>query len=680
MLRDDPPHELYLANYSQSNDSARDVLENLFATITVQQLPAAARHRIEDEPMALKVLGVMGKHAPPDLIKSILDDEHRDRWLRRQARQMLHKAGVLLPRHYFWAEDGLSHELVDPFYATDTYYPTAVTAIDEVTIAQMRELGPHAPMQELFAFFDAAYHERHNSDEQVARTIIEVLQELAPYRALEEVVALLDHSNPLARRGAARILTAFAERAPINKLVAMLHNPEEERIVRLTIIQTLSELHAYTPGEALTTLLHDSDVLRDYIFYQEVCCALKPWGKNIPLEPLLALMHGTDGEFDWRHAISALGLLQERAPLDLRLTLLQREDKGESDCALPAVCSLGKDIPLDIVLPRLPGIWCGSDIVRALTEMGEDLPLARLLRMVDDQDEDACAWVIDALGDFAEAAPVQFVALAKGDVRPFSRVALMKALAKLGQDAPVELALAAFADPHPDVCRQARIALLQLHVDPTLIPLEPLLAALQEQSIVQEPGDYRYESNRHESELAWLATCGTPVPVASLLAFLGDLDPAICEHAASALYHTHPEACGEVAQQAEAILRGAPAAGVFASRMQSRIARRVSLIEHANPEVLALLSDLLDWPYWQVRVEAATTLANIHRNMPDRAIRRLLELRLDPASQAVREAADHALVEILSRENGMEDASFYASSMPFSYLQCARRQSVNPHG
>lgn len=54
-------------------------------------------------------------------------------------------------------------------------------------------------------------------------------------------------------------------------------------------------------------------------------------------------------------------------------------------------------------------------------------------------------------------------------------------------------------------------------------------------------------------------------------------------------------------------------------------------------------------------MKAAQALGAVQRNIPDRAIRRLLELRQDPDSRAVREAADNALREILSRENGMEE-------------------------
>jgi HEAT repeat protein len=74
-------------------------------------------------------------------------------------------------------------------------------------------------------------------------------------------------------------------------------------------------------------------------------------------------------------------------------------------------------------------------------------------------------------------------------------------------------------------------------------------------------------------------------------------------------------------------------------------------------EVLAKVTELLDWPYWQVRMQAVETLGELRRNIPDAAIRRLLALRRDPnpLMKSVREAADDALAEILSLEDGIED-------------------------
>lgn len=68
-----------------------------------------------------------------------------------------------------------------------------------------------------------------------------------------------------------------------------------------------------------------------------------------------------------------------------------------------------------------------------------------------------------------------------------------------------------------------------------------------------------------------------------------------------------------------------------------------------------MVVDLLDWPFEKTRLEAVRALGAIHRNIPDRAIRRLLTMRHAARSSELRSAADLALAEILSYENGMEE-------------------------
>ena len=77
--------------------------------------------------------------------------------------------------------------------------------------------------------------------------------------------------------------------------------------------------------------------------------------------------------------------------------------------------------------------------------------------------------------------------------------------------------------------------------------------------------------------------------------------------------------------------------------------------KQSSPPLLERLTEMLDWHYWQVRLRAVWALGEIRRNIPDRAIRRLLELRHDPESAAVCWEADEALAKILSLETGIED-------------------------
>ncbi len=94
---------------------------------------------------------------------------------------------------------------------------------------------------------------------------------------------------------------------------------------------------------------------------------------------------------------------------------------------------------------------------------------------------------------------------------------------------------------------------------------------------------------------------------------------------------------------------------VLDSLTKSLVAEIIGCIGYGSPLLLEKLTRLLDWPYWEVRRDAAWALGNIHRNIPDTAIQRLLELRYDSTSQAVCKAADDALMEILSLETGIED-------------------------
>ena len=315
-----------------------------------------------------------------------------------------------------------------------------------------------------------------------------------------------------------------------------------------------------------------------------------------------------------------------------------------------------------------------TTILETFLKQGECTPLDYIWHVFNNANEQVGQLIAGSLHELARAAPAKFVALAKDQQNAPVRRALMQALAHLGKDAPAEFALQALDDDDIEIQIYAAIVLLTIDVDPASIPIQPLLQALQEKrekhliywfirGSLAKLGVETTEIFGEQAELstwacialALLTKCGERVPVEPLLAAVGDSNIFIGEAAAKALYQTHPEAFGEVAQQAEAILRGEASAGVFASRVQSRMADTVKHIERATPEVLTLLTKQLDWPYWEVRMKAAQALGAVHRNIPDRAVQRLLELRRDPTSGAIREAAEEALTQILAYEGGIED-------------------------
>jgi HEAT repeat protein len=180
-------------------------------------------------------------------------------------------------------------------------------------------------------------------------------------------------------------------------------------------------------------------------------------------------------------------------------------------------------------------------------------------------------------------------------------------------------------------------------------PIEPLLPFLYTNTEEASYNDERIVV------LEALRQFGSRVPLPALWPLLGSNHREICRLAFQHLQETHPAVLKELVPVLKAIVRGEPVQGAFTARMHYRIAETVAVMGRATPAVLEMVIDLLDHPFWEVRVRAAKTLGTLRRNIPDSAIRRLLELRKDPESPDVRAAADQALAEILSLEQGMED-------------------------
>jgi HEAT repeat protein len=152
-----------------------------------------------------------------------------------------------------------------------------------------------------------------------------------------------------------------------------------------------------------------------------------------------------------------------------------------------------------------------------------------------------------------------------------------------------------------------------------------------------------------------LGQLGARAPIDLLTATLGDSQQLVREAAAEALQCCNPEALYGVEAEATAILQGRGPGMVLGSLVQNFVAEAIIDMEYTTPAILETLTQLLNWPYWQVRLKAIQAFGKIRRNIPDSALRRLLELRHDPQSQAVRRVANNVLAEVLSLETGIED-------------------------
>lgn len=598
-----------------ASETCIEVLRDLYELITPEFICVEALHRRDDEITAIQVLENMQAEAPIGLLLSILQDENKDEVVRVYALYILHNLGASVPLEYYvLALDWTSHD------------------VDYNMVEAMTRLGAQAPLSELVQLLG------YNNN-WVRTSAKRSLRNVAEYVPVELLLPALESENRATREEAASVFAVFGTRAPVDKLLAMVRDEHEYLPAREAALTTLISLGYPTPINLLLSLLEiDYYNLRIAVF-----STFAAMGKEAPLEVLLELLHDKRFKAD---TINVLGFMAENAPVDLLFALFDNKDTPYI-CrrrAIFALARLGKNAPLEKMHARFYKAdgEMRRELIEAFGAMKEHAPIDILLQALDSNKSDICDAAHIALLQLSEEVPAKLVAEARHDMRPVVRKMVLQTLVKLGKDAPVEIALAALEER--EMLPDAFFALAQLRFD--ISSQMPLKAFLQ-----------KIDKNNEELTLfSWtgmtlLAYYGSQVPVELLLSQFGKNTVA-----ASTLYQTHPEVFREVvAPQAEAILRGEAPAGVFAARVQSRIAEVIGQIGRVTPAVLDMVVALLDYPDRETRLKAIRSLGAIHRNIPDRAMRRLMELRHDQTASEVRQAADAALAEILSYELGMED-------------------------
>ena len=303
---------------------------------------------------------------------------------------------------------------------------------------------------------------------------------------------------------------------------------------------------------------------------------------------------------------------------------------------------MGNEAPLERLRESLyDSDWCLRDAaVRALGMLeeslspGEPVVSALIDRLVSDANETVRLTALRAL---RKRAPLEVFVSALRDRDGEVRAAAAKILGELGEQAPVESLIEALHDSNWQVRDAAAKALGSLG---KRIAVGPLQEALRD--------------SHWAVRAAAAHSLGGQGILEPLLPVLGDSEKTVREMTLNRL-RSHPEILSLVAPEAQVILLGQGMGTVLGSLTQSFIAEALGNMTHPSPVLLEKLTQLLDWPYWEVRMKAIQALKKMPRNIPDAAIRRLLELRHDPESQAVRNAADDALAEILSLETGIED-------------------------
>lgn len=354
---------------------------------------------------------------------------------------------------------------------------------------------------------------------------------------------------------------------------------------------------------------------------------LSSLGEQVPIEPVLTypMQIVSRGYGDCTYALLVLQF-GTRIPAQLLLDCVLACTLGSlgacDESLVVALEALGPHI-VDALLAHLPavGILEKSLITDSISRVYDYIPQERLLALIKQSEGDRrfAANIMKLAADDQDFIASLFASEISIE---WDREHLREVMGDLPLDESVAIG------PLTELLRREEYPYLLDEIVQTLIrlgapvPLEPLLSAC----------GYREQESRRSADIE----------------LYDELDPAL--KAALALKRTHPTAFQSILPAAEAMLRGEAPSGVFASRTHTRLARAIGAIGRSEPEFVALLCDLLDWPYWQVRKEAAGALGKLRAPIPARAIQRLKELRHDPNARYVGLACDDALAAILVLE------------------------------
>ena len=222
-----------------------------------------------------------------------------------------------------------------------------------------------------------------------------------------------------------------------------------------------------------------------------------------------------------------LGIISQmgsRAPIEELLAILL--DRDTSDEMLRIVvartlAALGEDAPIDafigILQDSTENASLREEIAGLLGEFGERVPLEVLVAAVADPDPAVCAVAIGSLIKLGRRAPLEPILVHVAHTEWFVRMEAIRALSSARERAPVELIVAALSDPDPRVRAAAAQGIdLLLEWFGTRVPLASLVAALGD-----EDDDVR------ESTLIALKNHPQYVPMELVVARLDDQNPYV---------------------------------------------------------------------------------------------------------------------------------------------------------
>lgn len=579
-----------------------------------------------------KALGKFGERVPLEPLLRALNDETLQ--VREEVARTLGELGDRVP--------------LEPFLEALSDERASVRAAAADVLG---ELGTRTPLEPLL-------HALNDLDPSVRSMALWALGEQGAHAPIQRIVGALSDENATVRHWAIFALEQLGEHAPIEPLISMLCDESEH--VRSATVRVLKKLADQVQVEPLLELLSDENKQIRVAVLQ----VLENVKQSLPLAPFLIAVNDEDAEARWS-AWHRLEQMSEYVPIETVLVGLDDRDHSVVNAALKLAAKKGKGVPLEPLLTALKRLYEDESLLATLFRAHKPHGSSIVYRQGKQSEwYDAGQATIEILK--AHLPDESLLATLSSPHWPL-RSAAARLLGKQKRQDAVPSLITLLNDQEINVVGAAIWALGELEP-----PIEPLITIFHEDMMllgeaaadilvrlgINEPFimylDNEYDFRRSRAIQA-LGQIKNNISSERIVAALGDSEEPVRKAALEVLHQINPEALRSLISEAIVIVQGHVPGNVLGSMLQSVIAEATGNLGYSSPALLEKLTQLLQWPYWEVRMKAAQALGKLRRNIPDAAIRHLLELRHDPQSRAVRLAANDALAEILSLETGIED-------------------------
>lgn len=562
-----------------------------------------------------------------ELVEATYDD---DAEVRLAAAVTLGKVGLRNPA---LAQVGILNTLLQPGINDPDRVGMIATAL--------RGNSPHAPSEPLLHAMYELYSRSNNWLASITAEALTTQGERMPVAELRDALYDMDRGK---RWLACLALRGAGASAPIQELIELLDSPENDHI-----IEALSALWEHVPSTVFLRILRD-EKSREHGGVQSLAALLRK-GESIP-EDILSWALTTFYFEDQQMLAGYLASLEELPPLphDVLLTGL-----AKAILCAPADYHRINKAAIKMLVPRFPlvalqkmlqhqDVRVRRGALLLLAHHPEELPQEALVAFLNDPFPDdlrslARRTALACLRVHSDPIPVQ--SLLTFLHNPALCCDVLRTLGKAGENAPLPETMP-FLNSTNFLFRASALRALS----------QPgLLERTSIETFLNAAGDTAVGVRKEA--LKALKKKDRQLAIECSLLELGN--NLFNQVAFQILQEIHPAIIPEIMQEATKLLQGGRPSRFFRSLSMSFLADAIGNMGCATPELIARLGEMLDWPYWEVRMKAVQALGKLRRNIPDATLRRLLELRSDPHSRAVCEAAEEALAEILSQEAGIED-------------------------